>query len=462
MAGRSTARGLFLLSVLVLVLVSLRPVAQVEAVLDYALMPVRVLSELARPLGWVTVPSVRAADRGLSALAEEDYDRRRLLFEEGSRFAVPTRADLRAGRRFVHAEVVDRAAGNEDRIVIALRGQSTEGLALEMPVASGDVFVGRITALDEPRPGHATVDLVTGRDFFVGAELVPSVVASSRPTFEPLKLVVGGVTRGEGADYGLAVHNPSRRPLPAGQVRVAEDFSVAGPMTRLAGGFELGRFVPQVERDGHVEPLIDYRSGLFQVVVVCPSAVERHTELPSIEELDDGRWRRVSATSSGDPSHWREGLKLGAGAWNGVNAGAAVVSGSRLVGRVVRASPLSADMALLGDPGLWIPAIARIEGREQPLVLGRLVSLGRDPHDPRALRFHWDAVLEWSGAEPAQAELFTGSGEPLVPRGLLLGAARVPNGPGPHELIVRQPVNSSAVRRLWVRTAAPDTVGEAP
>jgi hypothetical protein len=205
-----------------------------------------------------------------------------------------------------------------------------------------------------------------------------------------------------------------------------------------------------------VEPLLDYRAGLFQVVVVCPADVRRHAERSGVEELDDGRWRKVGATTSGDPSPWREGLKLGAGAWNGVHTGAAVVSGSRLVGRVARATPLSADVSLLGDPGCWIPAIARIAGREQPLVLGRLVSLGRDADDARAIRIHWDAVLEWDGDTPADAELFTGSGEPLVPRGLLLGTARVPNGPGPHVLVVRQPVDTSAVRRLWVRTPAPE------
>ncbi len=455
MTGRFRARGLFLLTVLVLVFVSLRPAPEVEVVLGHALMPVRVLSELARPLGWVRLPRVRAADHGLAALADDDYRRRRLFFEEGARFAVPSRAELCEGRRFVHAEVVDRVEGDQDRIVIELRGRSAEGLEPGLPVVSGNVFVGRVGALDEPRPGQATVDLVTGKDFFVGAELAPLERAGARPMFDPLRLVVGGVTLGEGVAYRLAVHNPSRV-LPAGDVRVDERLTAAGEAARLAYGFDLGRYTPREAGGGEIEPLLDYRSGLFQVVVVCSADVRRHAEMPGAEELDDGRWRRVAATSSGDPSRWREGLKLGAGTWNDVRVGAAVVSGSRLVGRVSGASPLSANVSLLGDPHCPIPAIARVAGREQPLVLGRLVSLGRDPLDARSVRFHWDAVLEWDGAEPAQAELFTGSGEPLVPRGLLLGTARVPNGPGPHVLTVRQPVDTSAVRRLWVRTPAPE------
>ena len=161
-------------------------------------------------------------------------------------------------------------------------------------------------------------------------------------------------------------------------------------------------------------------------------------------------------TSSGDPSSWREGLKLGAGAWNGVGLGAAVVSGSRLVGRVRAAGPLSADVSLLGDPGVSIPAIARVAGRAEPLVLGQLVSLGRDPRDGRLVRFHWNALLPWEGTEPARAELFTGSGEPLLPRGLLLGLAVLPNGPGPHVLTLEQPVDTRDVRRLWVRLPAPE------
>ena len=95
--------------------------------------------------------------------------------------------------------------------------------------------------------------------------------------FGVLQLVVGGVTPGEGAAYGLAVHNPSRREPSAGDVWVDESLSAASGAARLAGGFELGRLVRRADGSSEVEPLLDYRSGLFQVVVVCPSGPPRPT-----------------------------------------------------------------------------------------------------------------------------------------------------------------------------------------
>ena len=121
------------------------------------------------------------------------------------------------------------------------------------------------------------------------------------------------------------MHNPSRRDPPEGFVRVDESLAAAGRAAGLGSGFDLGRLVRHADDTVEVEPLLDYRAGLFQVVVVCPADVRRHAERSGVEELDDGRWRKVGATTSGDPSPWREGLKLGAGAWNGVHTGAAVV-----------------------------------------------------------------------------------------------------------------------------------------
>jgi len=47
--------------------------------------------------------------------------------------------------------------------------------------------------------------------------------------------------------------------------------------------------------------------------------------------------------------------------------------------------------------------------------------------------------------------LYTGSGEPLVPRGSLLGETLLPRGPGPHLLRVEEPVDTRRLGQLWVR-----------
>ena len=457
MAGRSTPRGILPLAVVALAAVSVRPAGAIDLLLDHALMPVRVLSELARPIGWFTARRVRAADRSLAELTEGDYGRRASFFADGARYAQPDRPELIRGRRFVHAEVIDRDPESDDRIVLEIRGGSCAGLRAGMPVASGNAYVGRIHEV-LPEEGRATVDLVTGLGFFVGAVLEHDGEQDpERPLFQQLRLVVGGVAtrEAEPGRYWLRVHNPSRANPPAGRVTVDEELSALDPFREQARGFELGRLAPEGEG---VEPLLNFHSGLFQVVVVAPAQIDRPPEGAGREELEDGRWRPVVVTSSGDPSSWREGLKLGAGAWNGVLSGAAVVSGSRFVGRVRHAGPLTADVSLLGDPGVAIPAIARVAGRDEPLVLGQLASLGRDPQDGRLVRFHWDALLPWEGTQPARAELFTGSGEPLIPRGLLLGLTTLPNGPGPHVLTLEQPVDTRDVRRLWVRLPAPEPV----
>ena len=204
-----------------------------------------------------------------------------------------------------------------------------------------------------------------------------------------------------------------------------------------------------------VEPLLDYRTGLFQLVVVCPADVRRAPEELALDVLEDpDSWHSVAVTASGDPAAWRESLKVDAGGWDGLQSGAAVGSGSHLVGRIKRTSVLGADVALLGDPGFRVPALARIEGRVQPLVLGSLVTLGREKDGAR-VRFLWNAREPRTAERVVRAEIFTGSGEPRVPRGLLLGVTELPAGPGLHELSVEQPVDTRDVRRLFVRIDAP-------
>lgn len=477
--GRSASRILFLLSVIGLVFFSLRPSPLVDFALDVALMPVRVLAEVVRPARLLRARSVRAADTRRRELHAADVAARRQLFIESSEYVVPEQRVLTSGRRFVHAEVIERVAGDVDRIILQVESGSCEGLEPGMPVISGEVFVGRLQAV-KARRGLAIVDLVTRRDFFVGGRVEPFEPLPSGA--ESVRLVVGGVsTRARTADPReagevlLAVHNPSRTHSPEGRVVVDEGDSGNGRFRAEARGFLLGFTVagpplpdgpdgpdgpgaPE-ESEGHslklgLAPALDYGAGLFQVAIVCPEQVSRADEHPQADVLEDGLWRRVGATSAGDPSAWREGQKLGAGRLNGVHTGAAVASGVRLVGRVSHAGLLTADVSLLGDPGFWVPAIARLEGRREPLVLGRLVSLGRerDAAGREVILFHWDAIVPLSGAgEPVPAVLYTGSGEPLVPRGSLLGEVLLPRGPGPHLLRVEEPVDTRRLASLWVR-----------
>jgi hypothetical protein len=427
---------------------------------------------------------VRAAEAELAAREGRDFERRQDFFRESARTATPS-AERFPGRRFVHAEVVDRDLERIDRVVVELEGGSSEGLTEGLPVVSGEVYVGHVERLDQPLPGQALVALITGRGAFVGARVEPEPAgAADDGSGEPVRLVVGGIVplqaagaaaepavRGRPERYGLAVHNPSRADLPAGRLVVDESCgdALGGALghAELANGFALGRLLVNggdARRTEYaVEPLLDYRAGLFQLTVVAPAGIARGPETARLDVLEDPLgWREVSVTASFEPTPWRAGLKVGGGTWDGLREGAAVVSGVHLIGRVERASLVSADVALLGDPGLHLPALARIEGREQPLVLGSLACLGRGG-DGRSVRLLWNAEAPRTLAEPARAEILTGSGEPGVPRGLSIGEATLPAGAGLHELLVELPVEARDLARLWVRIDAPEepSAGEA-
>lgn len=441
---------------------SVRPIAPIEAALEHVIAPVRILSELVRPMSVLSLREVRAAEARLRELEDAEFDARRELHEDGRAFALPSEPGLAAGRRFVPAEVIERSRSSLDRIVVALESGHAIGIEPGLPVVSGNVYVGRVAEVDVPRPGQATVELVTGAGFFVGAVLEPDDPEAPGLTGEPLRMVVGGIPADERGDVRLAVHNPVRRDLPDGSVRVEEGVAGIDPFARLAEGYELGRLEGAGGRGRSrsrprlgVEPLVDYKAGLHQLCVLLPADSARPPETPEEDLLFDGRWRGARPVSIGDPNGRRDGLVLGAGTWNGVRPGAAVLFGVRLIGRIQSAGPLASRASLLGDPGLSVPAVARIEGREEPLALGRLLSLGRAAGEEhgRVVYLHWEALekLAADGSGPARATLFTGSGDALVPRGLVLGEALLPRGPGPHVIALEQPADTRRVRTLWVR-----------
>ncbi|HVS10226.1 MAG TPA: rod shape-determining protein MreC [Planctomycetota bacterium] len=454
---RSTPRprALHLAALAVLAFLALRPSPRLEGAIDLALAPARVLAELAAPLRLVRARQARAAEAALRAREPDDYRVRRQLFADQARFALPERPELRQGRSFVHAEVVGRA-DSLDGIVIRPESGTCAGILPGMPVVSGDVYVGRVAEVGGEDPALATVELVTGGGFHVGAVLHSTEGDADALGRGPARMVVGGSTpraRGRGHEFLLAVHNPERRALREGAVRVDEGGGALEPFQREAQGFDLGRLVDLGEGRYALEPSIDYRAGLFQVVVVRPPDPSGLGEAPPADVLFDEAWLAVRATACGEPTPGREGLAIGSGSWSGVREGAAVVSGVRLVGRVAHAGPFGAGVATLGDPGFAVPVLARVEGRERPLPLGRLVSLGRDAGD---VLFAWDAIehldpsVETGGA-PVPAQLFTASSERLVPRGLVLGEAELPRGKGPHVIRLRQGLDLTRLGRLWVR-----------
>jgi hypothetical protein len=170
--------------------------------------------------------------------------------------------------------------------------------------------------------------------------------------------------------------------------------------------------------------------------------------------LFDGAWRATRALSCGEPAHGREGLKISTGTWSGARDGAALVTGVRLVGLVAHAGPLWSDVRTLGDAGLRLPVFARIDGRDAPVALGTFVALGRESERGESvLVFVWNAVVPLGDVEAGasvHATLFTGSGDPNLPRGLEFGQADLPGGVGEHRIVVRQDVDVRELRALWL------------
>jgi hypothetical protein len=239
-------------------------------------------------------------------------------------------------------------------------------------------------------------------------------------------------------------------------VVVDERLSPLAAFGELSQGFHLGRARQLDSTQWCVRPALDFASGLSQLAIVVPPDTPRAVAGAGSDDLVEGTWCAVRSLAAGDGRAGRRATKLSAGRWRGVRAGAAVVVGARLLGRVAHADWLSSDAQLCGDAGFRVQAVARIEGRDEPFVLGRIVALGPTAGGANgAVEFHWSATTSLpvvSGVDSVEAQLFTGSGEALVPRGLLLGRARLPLGPGPHRIVLAQDVDTRSIAHAWVRT----------
>jgi hypothetical protein len=415
-----------------MVVLSLRPVARVEAAVDVLAAPLRLAAELASPLRLVGRARALAAERRFADSAEEDLRQNLAVLEELAASALPSDPALRAGRRLVPAEVRARARGERDRLRIVL--SDARGVVPGLPVVLGNAYVGRVAALGvegsagPEAEGMAEVELVTARGFHVGARV------QEGPGGSEVFMTVGGVesepardARGE-RTLRLAVHNPSDRELAGGIARVHELFAAPDEPVALADGFLLGAVLHDGER-WTILPELDCLDGLSRVVVVAPPAALAPLDAGERVLLDED-WLKVAPLALGDPAPWREAVKLGAGRARGVRPGAAVCSvGARLVGRVTRAGPWTADVSLLGDPGFHVVAVARFEDGGEPRALGRVVSLGRTREG--RVRLRWVPRVSFgqeggAAAEWRAAQLFTGSGERGLTSGLYLGEALVP------------------------------------
>lgn len=448
---RSTSRTLFALALATSVAFALRPNGRVEHIAQLVFIPSRWLAECCAPLRWLRARSARAAQSSLIEREEFEHAARQELHRLQREATEPSSLELRAGRRFVHAEVVDRSSQRFDALVVRLDGLDPQGLEVGMPAVHGEDFIGRIAEFDLQRPGHALVELVTSREFAVGARLDALDEQGS-----PLRCVVGGLAPHSrlGGELRLALATPSRRDLPAALARVDESLSSLAPFAEQSVGFRLGRVEAAPIGDYVIVPALDLRSGPFRISIAAPASIARSAELEPYEPLSDANWAaaRVLTRCVGR----REGFGLSIGALDGIEQGAAFVVGSRLVGRVIEAGPLRCAVASLADPGWVLPAVALPAPPLEPISLGSLIGLGRA--NDGALEFEWrSAGRTGDGAAELAVQVFTGSGAPGIPSGLWLGEARLTPEPGVHRLRVEQLVDLRSLQRGFVRTREPRT-----
>ena len=410
--------------------------------MDVAVSPLRLVTGIASPLKLLRRREVNAAEARLAANSAAETEESLRLLLDMVRFARPSEPALVEGRRLVHGVVLGRVARHADRLRARVR--DVRGLAPGMPVACGDAYVGRVLeVLPDPHApgGVVTVEIVTAASFHVGARV------TGVETGQDVLMTVGGLDvtagrrRGPDTDVRLAVHNPSDRELAGGTARVHERFAEAERYSALAEGLHLGRVVRDAKgAKWSIEPELDYKDGLFWVMILAPPDPTLPSHEPVAEDFFDPSWVRTSPLAVGDAGRRRDAVRVSGGRDEGIAEGAAVAAlGRRLVGRVSRVGPWTSDVSFLGDPGFSVVAVARIEGLAEPQVLGRLVSLGRDRSDGAVL-FRWVkrvelAALAGGTATEVRARLYTGSGDAGLKSGYYLGEGTLPLAAGEPRII---------------------------
>ena len=418
----------------VLAALSLRPVPLVEQAVEHLLAPARLVAEVAAPVRWLSfedaVEAAGAVEKGKDALVREA---RELLEDE--RLAVRPPAHLvPAGLRIVHAEVIERPQGEEDSLLV--RWADSTHLQPGIPVVVGEHFVGRLAGVDPDRPGWGRVDLVTGSDFRVGAQLSGSGPGRGA-------MVVGGLLRRRSDEPGslfLGVHNQGAWEEFEGPVRVKE-WMGEGRAGDWGDGFLLGRLVQETIEGGlvlrRVRPVKDLAHGLYRVVLLAPPVESEPAEVDlEAPTYEPACWRGADVLSRCTSASGRAGLRLALTRGTEVEPGSAVAFGPHLLGLVEMAGSYTARVRTLSDPGLVLSLLARVEGERHPAAIGRVTTEGLGPNG--TLRVRWEARVGIGGSGgPVSARLFTGGGVRGVPRGLLVGSARLPRTTGVHELLIQ-------------------------
>lgn len=420
---------------LLLLFLTLRPVPALEGLIQVGLAPLRKLGELAAPLVMLRGSASGASEESLRQAAIQEEAAGAQLLEDLARGALPTEPELLQNRRIVHGAVIGRLRDSPDFLRVELR--DVRGVREGYPVAAGNSYVGRVASVDASQ-SLAIVELVTGASFHVGGVARQPLWEDGRPDDTPVLMTVGGLfvpsRLGERNQKGhsLAVDHPSDRAIVGGLVRVDERYGEQPEVQRLSLGLHLGQLTKDENYWG-IRPELDYRDGLFHVVVLCPPEASLGSELAFESATHDDQWLRVKPIGLGDPSPYRQSAKLRAGRSLGVESGAAVLSlANRLVGRITQAGPWTSDVSFLDDPGFSVVAVASAGDAAEPYVLGRLISMGRQAAGG-ALLLRWYVRVEprddWKPLAQegsVLARLYTGSGEEGLPSGFAFGNARIP------------------------------------
>lgn len=453
-------RSTVLVLLILCAVLSVRPIPVVNGVLDLLFIPTRWIADLVAPLTWARASEVQAAEQSIDQVARTVRGSAARLLSEEQRSALPTLPELLRGRRRVHGEVIRRSLGNKDRIEV--RVATTEGIVPDLPVVTGNHYLGRVARLDAEDPHLIHVDLVTGKGFFVGAA-VQRLDWRDRPLGSAVPFVVGGLVNAQESDADqlfLALHNPILRGADSGRVFVSEPGEFDAGLAALSHGFLLGEL--QAYEEGpdsmglRIQSPLDFESGLFQVIVLTAESGGGEARMLELDTFVEGNWLPARALTRGDVTPTREGRRLSKGSFAGLASGRAVALGAHLIGRVGEVSALSCDLLGLGDPGIRLAVLAKIDGESVPRPMGEIVSLGRSRED-RSLAFRWTCRIDLEPSpdgEPLYAALYTGSGEDGVPRGLFIGWAALPTERATHEIKVIQDAAVQDLDHVFVWTGA--------
>jgi len=305
--------------------------------------------------------------------------------------------DLASGGGLL-AEVLGRDL-ERDTIVIG-RGADA-GIVPGLAVTAGDDLVGVIASVSSE---SATVRLVSHPAFRAAAETQDG---------RAVRLVVAGSGRGE-----ARVEVAARRDLAPGiEIRAAA--MPDGDALDPAVGFRIGRLAAAESgaRAFSVVPRADV-DRLLRVAIRTGAA----GSMPADAVAPPTRYERIDLCPGADSHPGRATLLARARRGAAAALGAAVQLDGCLVGRVARRGGPTLRVRCVEDPGFEIDAIWLPEGRP-PVFVGPVRNVGRQD----------GAIALAPAGRPvdlpaATGPLVTGNREETVPKGLLLGVARLVGG----------------------------------